>query len=227
MSEYQLQIKQIVDYPRCRIYRQFIRTYGDDRSFREELRSFHYAVLCNFANFRTSYRHIDGISYTIYPGEWICTTQRSWRHGSAPRFQYQAANILKSPEPPLNILPELNRGKVIKYKIRDWKKHNTVLDYNCPCQKDTGFFFMPVSTAMELLSTSRCSGIGHNSDLWISTVYNDEQVEGSAVGPVVYIRNGTGNPLVTYSELSARWGISKATVGRVLKSYPTWNICPC
>ena len=23
MSEYQLQIKQIVDYPRCRIYRQF------------------------------------------------------------------------------------------------------------------------------------------------------------------------------------------------------------
>jgi hypothetical protein len=25
---------------------------------------------------------------------------------------------------------------VIKYKIRDWKKHNTVLDYNCPCQKD-------------------------------------------------------------------------------------------
>ena len=54
-------------------------------------------------------------------------------------------------------------------------------------------------------------------DLWISTVYNDEQVEGSAVGPVVYIRNSTGNPLVTYSELSVRWGISKATVGRVLK----------
>ena len=23
MSEYQLQIKQVVDYPRCRIYRQF------------------------------------------------------------------------------------------------------------------------------------------------------------------------------------------------------------
>lgn len=25
MSEYKLEIKQIVDYPRCRIYRQFIR----------------------------------------------------------------------------------------------------------------------------------------------------------------------------------------------------------
>ena len=34
MSEYQLQIKQIVDYPRCRIYRQFIRTLMEDQSFR-------------------------------------------------------------------------------------------------------------------------------------------------------------------------------------------------
>lgn len=219
MSEYQLQIKQIVDYPRCRIYRQFIRTLMEDQSFRASEGSglFHYAVLCSFANFRTSYRHIDGISYTIYPGEWICTTKElaTWFH---TRFQYQAVNILEKLQS-LHLLSflQLNRGKVIKYKIRDWKKHNTVLDYNCPCQKDTGFFFMPVSTAMELLSTSRCSERDIVLDLWISTVYNDEQVEGSAVGPVVYIRNGTGNPLVAYSELSARWGISKATVGRVLK----------
>lgn len=34
MSEYQLQIKQIVDYPRCRIYRQFGHTLMEDRSFR-------------------------------------------------------------------------------------------------------------------------------------------------------------------------------------------------
>ena len=219
MSEYQLQIKQIVDYPRCRIYRQFIRTLMEDQSFRASEGSglFHYAVLCSFANFRTSYRHIDGISYTIYPGEWICTTKElaTWFH---TRFQYQAVNILEKLQS-LHLISflQLNRGKVIKYKIRDWKKHNTVLDYNCPCQKDTGFFFMPVSTAMELLSTSRCSERDIVLDLWISTVYNDEQVEGSAVGPVVYIRNGTGNPLVAYSELSARWGISKATVGRVLK----------
>ena len=112
---------------------------------------------------------------------------------------------------------QLNRGKVIKYKIRDWKKHNTVLDYNCPCQKETGFFFMPISTAMELLSTNHCSEMDIVLDLWLSTVYNDEQVEGSDLGPVVYLRNGTGNPLVTYSELAARWGISKATVGRILK----------
>lgn len=54
-------------------------------------------------------------------------------------------------------------------------------------------------------------------ELWISTVYNDEQVQGAEVGPVVYLRNGTGLPVLNYSELAVRWGISKATVGRILK----------
>ena len=43
-------------------------------------------------------------------------------------------------------------------------------------------------------------------DLWVSAIYNDNQVQGSDLGPVVYFRNGTGNPLVTYTELAARWG---------------------
>lgn len=34
MSEYQLEIKQIVDDPRCRIYRQFVQTLMKDRSIR-------------------------------------------------------------------------------------------------------------------------------------------------------------------------------------------------
>ena len=34
MPTYQLQIKQIVDYPRCRIYRQFVRFLMEDRSIR-------------------------------------------------------------------------------------------------------------------------------------------------------------------------------------------------
>lgn len=54
-------------------------------------------------------------------------------------------------------------------------------------------------------------------DLWMSAVYNDPQVQGSEMGPVIYLRNGSGNPLVTYSELGTRWGLSKATVSRVLK----------
>ena len=34
MPTYQLQIKQIVDYPRCRIYRQFVRFLMEDRQVR-------------------------------------------------------------------------------------------------------------------------------------------------------------------------------------------------
>jgi DNA-binding transcriptional ArsR family regulator len=54
-------------------------------------------------------------------------------------------------------------------------------------------------------------------DLWLSAIYKDEQVLGSDVGPVVYFRNGTGNPLVSYTDLARRWGVSRSTVGRLLK----------
>ena len=69
MSEYTLEIKQIVDYPRCRIYRQFVQALIADRSIRVSGGSglFYFVVLCAYANFRTSYKRIDGISYTIYP----------------------------------------------------------------------------------------------------------------------------------------------------------------
>ena len=71
MSEYTLEIKQIVDYPRCRIYRQFVQALIADQSIRASGGSglFYFVVLCAYANFRTSYKRIDGISYTIYPGE--------------------------------------------------------------------------------------------------------------------------------------------------------------
>lgn len=63
----------------------------------------------------------------------------------------------------------------------------------------------------------RCSEMDIVLDLWFNTIYNDEQVQGSNLGPVVYMRNGTGNPLVSYQKLSHRWGISKSTVSRYLK----------
>ena len=219
MPEYQLEIKQVVDYPRCRIYRQFIKSLMNDRSIRVSGGSglFYFAVLSNYANFRTSYRHIDGISYTVYPGEWVCTLKEvsEWFR---TRFQCQTLGILEELQRQhLISFLTLGRGKVIKYKIRSWKKHNTVLEYNAPCQKDSGFFFLPVSLTTELISTNRCSEMDVVLDLWMSAVYNDPQVQGSEIGPVIYLRNGSGNPLVTYSELGARWGLSKATVSRVLK----------
>ena len=69
--DYQLEIKQIVDYPRCRIYREFIRSLMEDRDIRTNGSSylFYYMTLCSYANFRSSYRRIEGISYLVGPGK--------------------------------------------------------------------------------------------------------------------------------------------------------------
>lgn len=58
MADYQLELRQIVDYPRCRIYREFMQTLIADRSIRTGGCSglFYYVVLCAYANFRTSYK---------------------------------------------------------------------------------------------------------------------------------------------------------------------------
>lgn len=220
IPEYQLEIKQIVDYPRCRIYRQFIQTLIADRSIRINNGCsglFYFTVLSSYANFRTSYRRLDGISYTIHPGEWICSLEevaqwfRCRTKGRALDilFMLQEAHLIQ--------YTVLGRGKVVKYRVVGWHRHNTVLDYNCPCQKDVGFFFLPVSTAAELVSMGKCSDMDILLDLWISAVYNDKRVQGSFSGPVAYFRDGSGCPLVSYADLAQRWGISKATVGRVLK----------
>ena len=139
MPAYQLQIRQVVDHPRYRIYRQFIRRLMEDRSIRASKGSglFHYTALCSFANFRTSYRRLDGISYTVYPGEWVCTLKElsQWFR---TRFQCQALSILERlQEQHLISFQTLGRGNVIRYKIQNWARHNTVLEYNAPCQKDT------------------------------------------------------------------------------------------
>lgn len=220
MTEYQLELKQIVDYPRCRIYRQFIQTLITDRSIRTNNGGsglFYFTVLCSYANFRTSYRRLDGISYTIYPGEWICSMSEMAQWFRC-RTKGRALDILLMlQEAHLVQYTVLGRGRLVKYRIMDWRRHNTVLDYNCPCQKDVGFFFLPVSTATELVSFGKCSDMDILLDLWISAVYNDQRVQGSFSGPVAYFRDGSGCPLVSYTDLALRWGISKATVGRTLK----------
>mgnify|MGYP001038127249 CR=1 FL=1 len=96
MSEYTLEIKQIVDYPRCRIYRQFVQTLIADRSIRVSGGSglFYFVVLCAYANFRTSYKRIDGISYTIYPGEWIMSVEELSRYFRT-RFRRQTLAALE------------------------------------------------------------------------------------------------------------------------------------
>ena len=218
MSTYKLQIKQIVDYPRCRIYRQLIQYLIKDSNIRTGGSSglFYYTVLCCYANFRMSYKRIDGISYTVHPGEWICRINEM-KELLRVKTNKQTIEIMDSlQQRHLIEFTVLGHGKLIKYGINNWCKTNRVLDYNAPCQKQTGFFFLPISVANELVSFGKCSEMDAVLDLWINTIYNDEQVQGSDVAPLVYIRNGTGNPLLSCEQLSKRWGISKTTVCRYL-----------
>ncbi len=64
---YKLELKQIVEFPRCRIYRDFIQTLITTKSIRTTGGSFlfYYLVLCSYANYRTSYRRMEHITYTI------------------------------------------------------------------------------------------------------------------------------------------------------------------
>lgn len=216
--DYQLEIKQIVDYPRCRIYREFLRTLMKDRNIRTTGSSylFYYMTLCSYANFRTSYVRLEGISYLVAPGEWICKTSElsEWFR---TRFQHQAVSILDFLQEQHYITySKLGRGNLIKFTIIAWQKSNTALNYNYPCLKDVVFFFFPVAAVHELISIGKCSEMDIVLDLWIHAIYNDEQVQGSEIGPVIYFRNCTGNPLISYTELGLRWGISKATVSRIL-----------
>lgn len=219
MSSYELQIKQVVEYPLCRMYRQFIQSLIRDRNIRTNGGSglFYYTVLCNFANYRTSHRHIDGIRYAVCPGEWIVSI-KELADLFRIRFHRQVISVLDELQSRHLINYKIiNRNRTVKYQICDWRKHNTMLDYTCPCQKDAGFFFLPISVARELISSECCSEMDIILDLWLSTVYNDVKVQGSDIGPVVYLRNGTGSPLLSYNDLALRWGISKASVCRVLK----------
>ncbi len=217
--EYQLELKQIVDFPRCRIYRNFIQTLLSDRSIRTTGGSFlfWYLILCSYANYSTSYRRMEQLTYTVSPGEWICTSAelQEWFRC---RFQYQAISILKHlQEQGCITYSLLERNRLVKFRITDWEKDNTVLEYSYPCKKDTGFFFFPITRAHKLIGAGKCSEMDILLDLWIHAVYNDPAVLCSDAGPVVYYRNNTGTPLTSFQALGQRWGHSKPTVSRLLK----------
>ncbi|CUX16101.1 MarR family transcriptional regulator [Clostridium sp. C105KSO13] len=216
---YQLELKQIVDFPRCRIYRGFIQTLISDKTIRTNGCSylFYYLILCSYANYRTSYRRMEHLMYTVGPGEWICTLKevQSWFRC---KFQHQAISILNTFEERGHITyTVMGKEKLLKFKITDWPNSNKILEYNYPCEKDTGFFFFPIAKVHELIDMEKCSEMDIMLDMWIHAIYNDPLVFGSDSAPVVYYRNNTGNPLTSFQTLANRWGQSKASVSRILK----------
>lgn len=216
--KYLIELKQLVKFPRCRIYREFIRELMKNRDLHTSGGSglFYYMVLCSYVNFCPSSTVVGATRYIVEPGEWVCRLSEiaTWFR---QRFHRQALSILRDLQAAHLIeYSLLAKGTVIKYKILEWEKSNKILDRNAPCQKDRGFYFFPVSKAQELVSRGRCSEMDIVLDLWLHAIYNDPQVLASDVGPVVYMRNGTGNPSTTCRELADRWSVSKSTVSRIL-----------
>lgn len=66
MPAYQLQIKQVVDYPRCRIYRQFVHRLMADRSIRTSGGSGLF-ILPYFAATQTSALHTAALMVLAIP----------------------------------------------------------------------------------------------------------------------------------------------------------------
>ncbi len=229
MSEYKLEVKQIAEYPRCRIYRDFIRKLIMNENIRVSSNSmlYFYTVLCSYANFRSSYNGVKCHTYTIHLGEWICRIKdmNKWFRMSSTRKTI--AILEKMQEQHFLIFKVFCKGQLVKYRISNWECHNRNLEYNAVCPKDIGFFFMPKDTAERIVRTNKCSEMDALLDLWMNTVYNDPNVVGSDVAPVVYMRNGENSALVSYNELAERWGVSKATVSRYLRYLSDLSYLSC
>ena len=217
--KYQIKLQQLVSYSRCRIYRKFIHTLADDMNIRLNGDSYlyYFILLCSLANFRTSWKSVDGVSYIVGPGEWLM-----------PISELSKLFRRKTAKSTIEILEHLSagnwityattcKGHFIKFSINNWSKFNTVVEANAPCTKDDGFFFFPYRLVAEFIDSGRCSEMDIVLDLWMNTIYNDSCIPGSDVGPVVYFRNGSRSPLIGYEDLGKRWGVSKSTAGRIMR----------
>ena len=78
MEEYKLELKQIVDYPRCRMYRQLIQGLIGSMNLRvgKESYLYYYTVLCSYANFRTSYHRVKGPPISFIPANGSAESKR-------------------------------------------------------------------------------------------------------------------------------------------------------
>ena len=132
MEEYKLEIKQIIDYPRCRMHRQFVRGLIEDTNIRVggESGLYYYTVLSCFANFRTSHHRIKGVTYTLYPGEWICKVEELMRWFRVRNKRQTISIMEKLQEKHLLKFKIVGQGDVIKYRLSGWAKYNRILEYN-------------------------------------------------------------------------------------------------
>lgn len=213
--------KQLVRFPYCRIYRRFINRLADNAQIRKKGQGmlYRYVALFALANFRTSIRTIDGKRYVLQAGEWVaryselCQQLHLRTHKQLRELlaRLESMHLVESKDDP--------HLKIVRFKIVCWPQTNTALSYSAPCPKDMGFFFFPIKQLSALIGTERCSEADMLLDLWLNTVFQDSQIPGSELCPVVYFREEGSLPLTSCAMLAARWQVSKATVHRVLKKF--------
>ena len=213
--------KQLVRFPYCRIYRRFLNRIVENSAVRKQRQAllFRYALLFSLANFRPSLRTVSGVRHAVQPGEWVATYRELCERLHLRTHRQVRAVLRQLADLHLIEVWEDTQGTLVRFKICCWQRTNTTLSYSAPCPKDTGFFFFPVAQIPDLIGAGRCSEADMLLDLWLHTVFQDASVLGSAVSPVVYYHNESGLPLVSCAVLAKRWGVSKATVHRVLKKF--------
>ena len=219
LTEYQLEIKQIVEYPRCRIQKKFVEMLMCDPDIKTSggCGLYHYTVLSSFVRFETTYRKISGVNYTVFPGELLCTMDELFVLLRV-KSKYQALSILTDLQRrhfiEFNILDD---GNCVKYRIKDWEKFNRAMDAFAPCHEDKGYFYLPTSVVSNLIGRRHLSEMDAFLDLWLNTVYDDNRVQSSVVDPVVYMRNETGKPTLDCGQLAKRWNVSASTAEKYLQ----------
>ncbi len=219
------QYRQLVCFPKSRVFKKWFRYFNDHKDFHNEgtLHLFSLMSLYSYACFRSNVRQVGKLRHMEGPGQWICKLSALPRvlrvHNKAQARKlmdyFQDAGFLE-----YEILDE--ELEVIRFTIRDWKRHCVHLDYNYYSYKGSGFFFFPLPVGRQLIRSSRSQGPVQFSeldaimDLWLHTIFNDPSVCASEYMPVVYYTNMKGQPLLSYSYLAKRWGWSKSRVGRFI-----------
>lgn len=219
MPNYQLEIKQKEIFPRCRIGREVLQSVKEDRGIHISgcPGLFLYSVLCSYASPCQMILRKGGISYTIQPGEFLCSVKELTGFLRLHTRNQTIENLWVMQNRGLIQYTMLDRGTLVKFKILAWERSNLLCRADCPNRAENGFFFLPATTVVELVSSVKCSEADILLDLLFSAVHQDDRVKGSYSGPVFYIRSDTSSPLVTSKVLAQRWGLSNRAVGRVLE----------
>ena len=222
---YKVEIKQLLKFRHCRIYRSFIRGLMRDMNLKTKGTSylFFYIILCSYANFRTSYIRIESNYFTVYPGHWVCRLSEITEWFRLKTRKQTVAVLDALTEKNLITYKLHHNDKIVNFKIKGWKTSNVILEYNAPCQKEEGFFFFPIANALKLADGCKCSEADILMDIWLNTILNDLEVRGSHLGPIAYFRGLRDSALVSNTELAKRWGISRTTVFRVLRKLEDMN----